>query len=109
VSKKISVSKAIGEAMHEEMEKDKNVIIWVKIWALWVTYLVLPKASEMNLVQTEYMILLFPSPVSAAWQLVQLLRGMRPIVELMYNDFMTVCADPILNQAAKMRYMTGGQ
>ena len=37
------------------------------------------------------------------------MRGMRPVVELMYNDFATVAADPILNQAAKMRYMTGGQ
>jgi len=37
------------------------------------------------------------------------MRGARPVVELMYNDFATVAADPILNQAAKMRYMTGGQ
>ena len=35
--------------------------------------------------------------------------GMRPVVELMYDDFATVAADPLLNQAAKMRYMTGGQ
>lgn len=34
--------------------------------------------------------------------------GMRPIVELMYMDFFLVCADQILNQAAKMHYMTGG-
>ncbi|MCX6044861.1 MAG: alpha-ketoacid dehydrogenase subunit beta [Chloroflexi bacterium] len=34
--------------------------------------------------------------------------GMRPIVELMYMDFFLVCADQLLNQAAKMHYMTGG-
>ena len=37
------------------------------------------------------------------------MRGMRPVVELMYDDFATVAADPLLNQAAKMRYMSGGQ
>lgn len=37
------------------------------------------------------------------------LRGLRPIVELMYVDFAPICLDPIVNQAAKMRYMTGGQ
>ena len=34
---------------------------------------------------------------------------MRPVVELMYNDFVTEAADPIFNQAAKLRYMSGGQ
>jgi pyruvate/2-oxoglutarate/acetoin dehydrogenase E1 component len=36
------------------------------------------------------------------------LRGLRPVVEVMYMDFLTVCLDPIVNQAAKLRYMTGG-
>jgi len=35
--------------------------------------------------------------------------GMRPIVELMYMDFTYVAMDQILNQAAKIRYMFGGQ
>jgi pyruvate/2-oxoglutarate/acetoin dehydrogenase E1 component len=35
--------------------------------------------------------------------------GLRPVVELMYMDFLGVCFDALLNQAAKLRYMTGGQ
>jgi pyruvate/2-oxoglutarate/acetoin dehydrogenase E1 component len=35
--------------------------------------------------------------------------GLRPIAELMYVDFMGVCFDPLLNQAAKIRYMFGGK
>jgi 2-oxoisovalerate dehydrogenase E1 component len=34
--------------------------------------------------------------------------GLRPIVEVMYMDFVGVCFDALLNQAAKLRYMTGG-
>ncbi len=37
------------------------------------------------------------------------LVGMRPVVELMYFDFLGVCLDQIMNQAAKLRYMTGGR
>jgi pyruvate/2-oxoglutarate/acetoin dehydrogenase E1 component len=36
------------------------------------------------------------------------MTGLRPIAEIMYMDFITVCMDPIVNQAAKLRYMTGG-
>ena len=35
--------------------------------------------------------------------------GMRPCIEIMWMDFMGVCMDEILNQAAKMHYMFGGQ
>jgi 2-oxoisovalerate dehydrogenase E1 component len=36
------------------------------------------------------------------------MAGMRPVVELMYLDFLGVCLDQILNQAAKLPFMTGG-
>jgi pyruvate/2-oxoglutarate/acetoin dehydrogenase E1 component len=35
--------------------------------------------------------------------------GMRPVAELMFNDFSGIAMDQIANQAAKLRYMTGGQ
>lgn len=37
------------------------------------------------------------------------LTGMRPVVEIMFADFLGVCADPIANSIAKHRYMSGGQ
>jgi 2-oxoisovalerate dehydrogenase E1 component len=37
------------------------------------------------------------------------MAGMTPVVELMYLDFLGVCFDQILNQAAKLRFMTGGK
>ncbi len=37
------------------------------------------------------------------------LVGARPIVEIQYSDFLTECMDQIVNQAAKVRYMSGGQ
>ena len=36
------------------------------------------------------------------------MAGMKPVVELMYFDFVGVCLDQLLNQAAKLPFMTGG-
>jgi 2-oxoisovalerate dehydrogenase E1 component len=36
------------------------------------------------------------------------MAGMRPVVEVMYLDFLGVCFDQLLNQAAKLPFMTGG-
>ncbi|MCW3063762.1 MAG: Transketolase central region [Solirubrobacterales bacterium] len=36
------------------------------------------------------------------------MTGLRPIVEIMFMDFLGVCLDPIMNQAAKLPYMTAG-
>jgi pyruvate dehydrogenase E1 component beta subunit len=37
------------------------------------------------------------------------MQGMRPVVEIMYQDFLTLSMEQIVNQAAKHRYMSGGQ
>src|SRR5213078_249722 len=37
------------------------------------------------------------------------MQGMGPVVEVMYEDFLTLACEQIVNQAAKHRYMSGGQ
>jgi pyruvate dehydrogenase E1 component beta subunit len=37
------------------------------------------------------------------------LTGLRPVVEIMFNDFLTLALDQVANQAAKLRFMTGGR
>lgn len=37
------------------------------------------------------------------------MTGLRPVAEIMYNDFLTIAMDQVANQAAKLRYMSGGQ
>ena len=37
------------------------------------------------------------------------MQGMRPVVEIMYEDFLTLSLEQLVNQAAKHRYMSGGQ
>jgi pyruvate dehydrogenase E1 component beta subunit len=37
------------------------------------------------------------------------MAGLRPVAEIMFNDFLTLAMDPIVNQAAKLHFMTGGK
>lgn len=37
------------------------------------------------------------------------MTGMRPVIDIMFGDFITMAMDPLVNQAAKLYYMTGGQ
>src|SRR5918997_7193247 len=37
------------------------------------------------------------------------MQGMRPVVEIMYEDFLTLSTEQLVNQAAMHRYMSGGQ
>ena len=109
MSKKITVSKAIREALHEEMVRDDKVFIMGEDMAVMgnvfaITTGFLEEFGPNRVIDT---------PISeegfCGMAVGAAMRGMRPVVELMYNDFATEAADPILNQAAKMRYMTGGQ
>ena len=106
MSKKLSISKAIGEALHEEMERDKNVIILGEDMGVMGNVFGITRGFRDDFGPDR----VIDTPISEAgfigMSVGAAMRGMRPVAELMYNDFMTVCADPILNQAAKMRYMT---
>ena len=107
--KTITVSKAISEALHEEMLRDEKVFIMGEDMAVMgnvfaITRGFLEEFGENRVIDTPISEEGFVGmAVGAA------VRGLRPVVELMYDDFATECADPLFNQAAKIRYMTGGQ
>lgn len=106
---KMSVSHAIREGMREEMLKDENVIMVGEDLGTMgspfgITQGFLKEFGPDRVIETPISELGFTGmSVGAA------MRGIRPVVELMYDDFVSVCLDPVMNQAAKLRYMTGGQ
>jgi len=107
--KQISVSHAIKEGLHEEMLRDKNVIVAGEDMGkmgnpFGITLGFLDEFGPNRVIETPISESGFTGmAVGAA------MRGVRPVVELMYVDFIGVAMDPVMNQAAKMRYMTGGQ
>jgi len=107
--REINYGQAISEAMHEEMVRDGSVIILGEDMGVMGSVFGLTKGF-MDEFGAHRVI---DTPISEAgftgMAVGAAMRGLRPIVELMYVDFAPICFDPIVNQAAKMRYMTGGQ
>ncbi|MBN2178758.1 MAG: dehydrogenase [Deltaproteobacteria bacterium] len=106
--REVSMSQAINEAIAEEMERDDSVFLWGEDVTLGgyfnVTEGLIERFGKERIIDTpisEYGIV--GGAVGAA------MTGMRPIAEILFGDFLTCCMDPIINQAAKLRYMTGGQ
>ena len=69
MSRKLSISKAIGEALHEEMARDENVIIMGE--DMGRMYSALRLVFRRSSVNTAYTIRRFRNPVSVAWRLVR--------------------------------------
>ena len=109
MSKKITVSKAIREGLLEEMRRNDKMFIMGEDMAVMGNVFAITKGFLEEFGPKR----VIDTPISeegfCGMAVGAAMRGLRPVVELMYNDFATVAADPILNQAAKMRYMTGGQ
>ncbi len=109
MSRKVTMIGAIQEAIDEEMLRDENVIMLGEDIGEFGG----PFGSSRGLLGKYGANRIIETPISE-WGFTGIavgaaIRGKRPIVELMYNDFISVCLDPIMNQAAKMHYMTGGQ
>lgn len=118
MARKIMFKDAINEAICQEMERDKSVILlgldvagsagteqerdsWGGV--LGVTKGIYPKFPDR----------VIDTPISESAYIGAAVGasacGMRAIGELMFSDFLGVCFDQLYNQAAKFRYMFGGK
>jgi pyruvate dehydrogenase E1 component beta subunit len=102
-------TRALNEAIAEEMKRDESVFLIGEDIAdaggvFGVTAGMVSRFGPERVRQTPISEAAFMGlAVGAA------MAGLRPVIEIMYVDFFTVCADQILNQAAKLRYMSGGK
>ena len=101
-------SGALSEALHEEMRRDETIFIigedLVSHAGIFGQFVGIPENFPGRIIDTPISeTCIVGSGVGAA------LTGMRPIVDLHFSDFVTCAMDEIANQAAKIRYMFGGQ
>ena len=107
--REITFREAIREALTEEMERQPGMII--------IGEDLLPGGGSfgvhLGMGEKSFANRIFEAPISEAaivgTALGAALTGGPAVAEIMYSDFLTVCMDEIVNQAAKIRYMTGGQ
>ncbi len=120
-TRELQYREAINEALRQEMERDENVIIMgeeiaggagrehLGIVDAWGG----PFRTTVGLIQQFGNQRVLDTPLSEAAFVGTAIgaasTGMRAVAELMFVDFVGVCMDQLLNNAAKMRYMFGGQ
>jgi pyruvate/2-oxoglutarate/acetoin dehydrogenase E1 component len=119
--RKMTMTEAINEALHIAMEQDPDVIVlgedvaggggrkeqgiedaWGGI--LGATRGLIGRFGPERVLDTPISEMGFMGTAVGAAA-----TGLRPVVELMFMDFLGVSLDPLLNQAAKLRYMFGGK
>ncbi|TCP54037.1 pyruvate dehydrogenase E1 component beta subunit [Tamaricihabitans halophyticus] len=118
MARTISYREALNEALRQEMHRDSSVIVMGEDNAggagapgaddAWGGVLGVTKG-----LYHEFPGRVLDTPISESAFVGAAIgaatRGMRPVAELMFIDFMGVCFDQIFNQAAKFRYMFGGK
>ena len=107
--REITMIQALNEALREEMRRDPSVVVMGEDVAVLggiyrVTQGLLDEFGPNRVMDTPISEEGF---VGAAIGMA--LMGFRPVVEIMYADFMACCMNQIVNFAAKMRYMTNGK
>ena len=104
----ISMREALIQAQAEELAKDSSVMIWGEnIEGVGGGFMITTGLSDefpgrvrdSPLAETA----IAGSAVGAAY------CGMRPIIEIMFADFVAVCFDGVLNQVSKVKFMSGDQ
>ncbi len=111
-TRRLTIAEALREAIAEEMRRDESVFLIGEdigveggFGGAFGVYLGLtdefPRERILDTPISEKAIA--GAAVGAA------LMGMRPIADMQYSDFLFECMDELVNQAAKMRYMSGGK
>jgi len=107
--KEITYWKAINEALAEEMTRDESVVLMGEDIAVYggayaVTRGLYEKFGGERVRDTA-----ISEAAIVGAGLGAALTGLRPVVEIMYVDFMGIAMDQLNNQVAKIRYMFGGK
>ena len=108
-TRELTLAQAINEALAEEMRRDPNVFIIGEDVAEAGT----PFKVLKGLVEEFGPERVIDSPISEAGitglGVGAAMTGTRPVVDIMFGDFLTLAMDQMVNQAAKIHYMSGGR
>jgi len=107
-TRELTFAQAIREALAEEMRRDSRVCIFGEDVAEAGT----PFKVLSGLVEEFGRERVMDTPISEAgftgMGVGAAMTGLRPVVDIMFGDFLTLTMDQLVNQAAKVHYMSGG-
>jgi pyruvate/2-oxoglutarate/acetoin dehydrogenase E1 component len=105
----LTYAQALAEGMAEEMRRDPTVVLWgIDIGPYGGAF-----GATRGLYEEFGPERVIDMPVSEAGYtgcgVGAAATGLRPVVELQFSDWITIASDMLINQAANMRYMFGGE
>src|SRR6185437_15458515 len=100
----MSYMEALIQAQMEELERDESVILMGEDISIYGGGKLVERFDETRVWNVPISETSFTGMAIGA-----AITGLRPIVDLSIASFMYLASDPIINQAAKLPYMTGGQ
>jgi acetoin:2,6-dichlorophenolindophenol oxidoreductase subunit beta len=107
-TRELTFAQAVREALAEEMRRDSRVCIFGEDVAEAGT----PFKVLSGLVEEFGPSRVIDTPISEAGftgvGVGAAMTGLRPVVDIMFGDFITLTMDQMVNQAAKVHYMSGG-
>src|ERR1700675_880820 len=107
-TRELTLAQAVNEALAEELRRDERVFVIGEDVAEAGTPFKVP-SGLVDEFGTDRVI---DSPISEAGItglcVGAAMTGMRPVVDIMFGDFLTLVMDQLVNQAAKAHYMSGG-
>ncbi|HLE14270.1 MAG TPA: alpha-ketoacid dehydrogenase subunit beta [Anaerolineales bacterium] len=106
---KITMREAISQALWEEMERDKRVFIMGEEVGVWGGTYAVTKGFYDHFGEKRVRDTPIAESVIIGCAIGAALTGLRPVAELMTINFAFAAMDHIVNEAAKLRYMFGGQ
>ncbi len=108
IARELTFGQAVREALAEEMRRDSRVCIFGEVVAEAGT----PFKVLSGLVEEFGTERVLDTPISEAGftgiAVGAAMTGLRPVVDIMFGDFITLTMDQMVNQAAKVHYMSGG-
>src|SRR5207249_2348485 len=110
-TREMTYAEALNEGLREEMRRDPTVFVFGEDVAVWggggifgVTKGLVEEFGPERVRDTP-----ISEEAIAAVAIGAAATGSRPVAEIMYVDFIALAMEPIVNQAAKLRYMFGGK
>jgi pyruvate/2-oxoglutarate/acetoin dehydrogenase E1 component len=105
----MSYAQSLRQALIEEMERDHRIIVMGEDVGVYggvftVTRTLLQRFGPERVRDTP-----ISEAALAGMAVGMAMMGLRPVVEIMYEDFTTIALDQLVNNAAKMRYMSSGK
>lgn len=106
---KLRYAEALNAALHEEMERDERVCVFGEDVGIYGGVFKVTRGLQERFGQTRVRDTPISEQAMTGLAIGAAMMGRRPVLEIMYADFLALCLDQLVNQASIAHFISGGQ